>query len=67
MVSSEQGMLVKAGDIGDITEKLVYMLQHLQEYSSDQISAYAVSRFSYLAIGTYYSASYNRVINSYRK
>lgn len=67
VVTSKQGILVKVGDIGDITEKLGYMLLHSQEYSSDQISAYARSRFSYKAIGTSYSAAYDEVIERYRK
>lgn len=62
VVSAEQGQLVEVADTGDIANKLVHMLKHSQDYSSEQISAYARSRFCYAAVGKLYSAAYSQVI-----
>ena len=62
VVSAKQGQLVEVADIGDIANKLEHMLNHSQDYSSEQISAYARSRFCYETVGKLYSAAYSQVM-----
>jgi glycosyltransferase involved in cell wall biosynthesis len=50
-ITDDVGMLVPPGDTSALCKGLDYMLDHLETFSSEQISSYARKRFSPQTVG----------------
>ena len=62
IVNKDVGILIPPKDIEVLTKAIDYMLDHYQEYSSENISRHAKENFSYEAIGGKIDKIYKEVI-----
>lgn len=62
IVSSERGMLVHAGDEDALLSRLLYLLDHLDEYDTAAIRQYAVDTFSKEEIGGQIYRQYQKLL-----
>jgi glycosyltransferase involved in cell wall biosynthesis len=62
IVSPDFGELFVPGDVGDLVDKLVYMIDHLEAYSASASAEYAAHTFSLQAIGRKFSAVYETML-----
>jgi glycosyltransferase involved in cell wall biosynthesis len=64
MIDKRAGLLVPPENVAALTEALDYMLDHYQEYSSEEIARYARERYSYEVVGKTLDDVYRRIIRS---
>lgn len=61
-VNSTNGILIPAGDENALIQNMDYMLDHFQEYNSEEIKAAARQKFSMESIGNLLSEQYKRCV-----
>lgn len=62
IVTDEVGKLVPPGNSKALARAIEYMLDHYQEYISENIAQYAQQRYSYEAIGNKWNEIYKSVL-----
>jgi L-malate glycosyltransferase len=62
-VTSDKGILVKAGDEEGMKNAIDFALDHLPEFDKNALAAYASDHFSYETIGRRFTGIYEEVLN----
>ena len=66
-VKPELGVLIEPGNIGNIADGLMAVLEHLDDYDSQAIAWFARANFSYEVVGGRFSQIYAEVIQEYSR
>lgn len=67
LVNETNGLLVDPGDERALLEKLGAMLDKHNSYNKEEIRKFAVTHFSYRAVGQEFNSIYNRVLDEKQK
>ena len=67
MISKKVGVLVPPKDVEALAEAIDYMLDHYQEYASEEIVRYVKTRYSYEAVGERWDRIYKKLIESKKR
>ncbi len=63
MVNREVGILIPSRNVNALTEAINHMLDHYQDYSSEEIVRYAKERYSYKVVGKHLDIIYRNIIS----
>jgi glycosyltransferase involved in cell wall biosynthesis len=66
-VKPELGVLIEPGNIQNIADGLMAVLEHLDDYDSQAIARFARANFSYEVVGGRFSQIYAEVIQEYSR
>jgi glycosyltransferase involved in cell wall biosynthesis len=65
VVNPDLGVLIEPGDVGSIANGLIAVMDHLDDYNSQEIARFARANYSYEVIGQKLNQIYTEVIQEY--
>ncbi len=61
-INDSNGILIEVGDVGALTERMNFLLDHLADYNTMSIKKSAQQKFSYRSVGTEIYTIYKKIL-----